>query len=148
MATVLPAPPFGLTTVTWRSPPKFRRTISMSCRISCSCRPGESRTSPSVLLLTAARTPMVAIGSAGRLARRRANSSAVGVDPSGVQAGSGYAAVGGGGTRVTPAASRYGCCGTSATPGCTSARGWRTPTGGYGAGRDAGGYPGTPGAAG
>src|SRR5262245_43522795 len=52
---------------------------------------------PSVDLLTRARTPMFATGSAGRVARRRANSSAVGAARSGRQRASG---VGGGGGAV------------------------------------------------
>src|SRR3954469_7773590 len=78
-ATVLPAPPFGLTTVTWRRPPKLRRTISTSCLYSCSRLPGESLTRPSAVLLRIARAPIEAVGSAGLARRRRANSSAVGV---------------------------------------------------------------------
>jgi hypothetical protein len=94
-ATVLPAPPFGLTTVTCRNPPKLRRTISTSCLYSSSCLPGASLTRPIVPLRNIARAPIVAVGSAGFASRRRANSSAVGV-PSATHDNCWYGSTGGG----------------------------------------------------
>src|SRR5256714_490728 len=135
-ATVLPAPPFGLTTVTCRSPPKLRRTISTSWVISRSCWPGASLTSPNVALRMAPRTPVTATGSGGRTARRRANSSAVGISGSWCQDSPGVGE--GGGTRRSPgrvagpaplagacAAGGCGCGGGTggATDGCRGGNG-------------------------
>ncbi len=78
VAIVLPAPPFGLTTVIWRRPPKARRAEASAILPSRSRRLGRSRTSPKLLRRAAALTPVVATQSRGRTARRVANSSAVG----------------------------------------------------------------------
>ena len=79
-ATVLPAPPLGLTTVIWRSPPKLRRTASVSRRSSSSRLPGLGLTAPKLARRTAPRRPTVAARLSGcdTATRRRANSSAVG----------------------------------------------------------------------
>ena len=78
VATVLPAPPFGLTTVIWRSPPKARRTAARFVATLPLAPVGPQPDQAERAAPGAARTPVVATHSRGRTARRVANSSAVG----------------------------------------------------------------------